>query len=81
MWRTVDYKLILQFERKPDASNYKEVNIIGGEFYDLQNDPQEWVDLYGNKEFTEIKNKMTKQLLIHLKSLAPVGPLKNFKNG
>ena len=77
MWRTIDYKLILQFERKPDASNYKESDIIGGEFYDLQNDAQEWVDLYGNKEFIETKKIMTKQLINHLKRVAPVMPLKN----
>ena len=30
-----------------DASQYSADDIIGGEFYDLAEDPQEWHDLYG----------------------------------
>ena len=70
MVRTEEYKLILSFNRKEDASAYTVSDIVGGEFYDLQRDPQEWKDLYEDKEFGEIKGEMTKLLLRRLSTMS-----------
>jgi len=69
MWRTEKYKLILRFNRKESASEYRESDIIGGEFYDLTVDPQEWNNLFGNKEIEGQQIIMTEELVKHLKKL------------
>ncbi len=57
-------------KRKADASKYTASDIIGGEFYDLHADPQEWNNLYDDtKAQYDIRNKMTEALLKHLKKL------------
>jgi len=76
MWRTPEEKLILRFNRNPDASAYTQADVIGGEFYDLQQDPDEWKDLYGESDVMERQEEMTQALLAHLKSLKRVPPLK-----
>ena len=69
MWRTKNHKLILRMKRNADddASKYTSDDIIGGEFYDLRKDRQEWNDLYSSKN--PIVKRMTKELLGHLKKL------------
>jgi len=69
MWRTPSHKLILRMKRNrnDDASKYTAADIIGGEFYDLRKDTQEWNDLYSTS--SPIVKKMTKQLLAHLGKL------------
>ncbi|MCP4608429.1 MAG: sulfatase-like hydrolase/transferase [Planctomycetes bacterium] len=70
MWRTVSHKLILRMKRRADddASKYSTGDIIGGEFYDLRNDPQEWNDLYSNpKAYQKAVTTMTQQLLMFLR--------------
>ena len=71
MWRTAEHKLILRMQRRSDddASQYTANDIIGGEFYDLASDPQEWHDLYstpGGQQKT--RERMTRELLAFLKS-------------
>ena len=63
MARTGHHKLILRFSRKEDASEYTKSDILGGEFYNLKNDPQEWNDLYDDAKSTGIKGELTEQLL------------------
>lgn len=75
MWRTDQYKLILRLNRKENASAYNEGDIIGGEFYNLEADPQEWNNLYGAKEFESLQNRMTIELMEHLKKLARIQAL------
>ncbi len=72
MWRTEKYKLILRMNRKENANEYDKADIIGGEFYDLNSDPREWNNLYGTKEFKSQQNKMTTELLEHLKKLKKI---------
>jgi arylsulfatase A-like enzyme len=79
MWRTENYKLILCFPRKEDAGKYTASDIVGGEFYDLRNDPKEWNNLYEDNRIQKIKDEMTGQLLMHLKTLAPLPPYKTSK--
>jgi arylsulfatase A-like enzyme len=69
MWRTDKHKLILMMKRKGDASKYTNDDIIGCEFYNLIDDPNEWNDLYSDKKGEiEIRKKMTKELLEFLKT-------------
>jgi hypothetical protein len=52
-----------------EASRYMANDVIGGEFYNLDEDPQEWDDLYSDPTAPrEIRDKMTKELLEFLKS-------------
>ncbi len=72
MWRTPKHKLILRMNRRTDddASQYTAVDVIGGEFYDLLKDPQEWHDLYSNPEADrKILETMTEDLLAFLGKL------------
>ena len=71
MWRTSTHKLILVMKRRADgdASMYTADDILGGEFYDLANDPQEWHDLYPAPGTSRATLKaMTAQLLEFLKT-------------
>jgi len=77
MWRTHATKLILCMRRKSDASQYDATDIIGGEFYDLQTDPQEWRNLYLDPgPHTERLQAMTEALIKHLQGLIPLMDLK-----
>lgn len=69
MWRTNTHKLILVFKRKENATDYKVEDIITGEFYDLEKDPMEWMDLYSSKKIENIKQQFTEELLNHLKQM------------
>ena len=71
MWRTARYKLILRMKRNADddASRYSANDVIGGEFYDLRKDPQEWDDLYADPDADRaIINTMTEDLLVFLQA-------------
>lgn len=75
MWRTASHKLILRMKRNgdDDASKYTAGDIIGGEFYDLVKDGQEWNDLYSNpKADRKVITKMTKELLAFLGKLQKI---------
>jgi len=74
MWRTEKYKLILRMNRKVNANEYVEDDIIGGEFYELLSDNQEWNNIYGTEKLAEQQNKMLNDLLSHLKNLERLGP-------
>ncbi|WP_142785509.1 sulfatase family protein [Changchengzhania lutea] len=69
MWRTNTHKLILVFNRKENMNDYTRDNIITGEFYNLEKDPMEWLDLYDSKEVTELQKKFTDGLLKHLQEM------------
>ena len=74
MWRTDKYKLILCFKRKPDAPAYTRDDIIGGEFYDLRADRQEWNNLYGQPSCQKLQEEMTASLLAKLSTLGRMSP-------
>jgi arylsulfatase A-like enzyme len=69
MWRTADHKLILMMKgnRRTVPAEYTPDDIIGGEFYDLKKDRQEWNDLYSSDN--PIVKKMTKELLAFIGKL------------
>ena len=72
MWRTEQYKLILQFNKQENAKLYDRSDIIGGEFYNLNSDKQEWNNLYNSKEIEEKQKIMTVELIGHLKKLKQI---------
>lgn len=69
MWRTKSHKLILVFKRKSVVNEYNEKDILTGELYNLEKDPKEWKDLYRDKKNKEIREKMTMDLIRHLKNM------------
>jgi arylsulfatase A-like enzyme len=69
MWRTNDFKLILVLNRKDKAQDYLPSDIITGEFYNLQEDPNEWDDLFGKEKSLSIQEHYTQELIQHLNSL------------
>ena len=74
MWRTEEYKLILRMSRKTNANEYNEADILGGEFYNLEKDPQEWNNLFGIESVRLQQNKMLNDLIDHLKKLGRLNP-------
>jgi len=74
MARTQNHKLILRFSRKQDASTYTMSDIIGGEFYDLKSDPQEWNDLYQSEKEDKLKVELTHKLLAKLSTMSCLVP-------
>jgi arylsulfatase len=72
MVRTQKNKLILCFKRKEDASQYNKLDIICGEFYDLEKDPKEWDNLYEKDEIKELKAGMTELLMVKLNAMSPL---------
>lgn len=70
MVRNENYKLILCFERKEDASSYTKADIVGGEFYDLKKDPKEWNDLFDEKEIEPLKAEMTELMMAKLSTMS-----------
>ena len=70
MARAENQKLILRFSRKQDASRYAIEDIIGGEFYNLKDDPQEWNNLFESAEVEALKEKMTWQILKRLQTMS-----------
>ena len=74
MWRTREHKLILRFPRKEAADKYTSEDIIGGEFYDLLEDPREWNDVYGTPDVMALQTEMTGALMKHLGKLGRRSP-------
>lgn len=69
MLRTEQQKLILSFDRKENPSEYLVIDIVGGEFYDLKDDPKEWNNLYNDQEFEKQIVEMTGMLLKRLRNM------------
>ena len=46
--------------------SYTEDDIICGEMYHLAEDPQEWNNIYADRSYDKIKNKMESDLIRHL---------------
>jgi len=74
MWRTEENKLILRMRREMNVSQYDESDILGGEFYRLSEDPEEWNNLYDKKKVEAEQEKMTQDLLDHLKTMTSLAP-------
>ncbi len=65
MWRTASAKLILY--PAPSSNGHDECpSEHRGELYDLESDPGERVNLYGNHNYAKLRESMTRDLLMHL---------------
>ena len=65
MWRTNKWKLIL-FSDQPSEKAKSSGEPMKGELYDLENDPNEWNNLYNSKKHQEIREQLKTQLLEHI---------------
>lgn len=74
MWRTEKYKLILRMNRKENANEYNEDDIIGGEFYNLKDDPLEWNNIYNDETIASIKAGMADELINRIQKLNRLNP-------
>ncbi len=70
MVRAENYKLILCFNRKHEASEYTKTDITGGEFYDLTNDTKEWNNLYELPGIVSVKNDLTDFMMAKLNAMS-----------
>lgn len=70
MVRTEQYKLILCFARKEDASSYTKADIVGGEFYDLKKDPKEWDNLYEDITTEGLRAELTELMMAKLSTMS-----------
>ena len=74
MWRTEEHKLILRMKREYDLIQYDSSDIIGGEFYELLKDSKEWNNLYDSEKVKTQQDKMTNELINHLRKMNMLGP-------
>lgn len=70
MLRTTNSKLILCFNRKDDPAKYTAEDIVCGEFYNLENDPKEWEDIYGSAEISAEQSQLTELMLARLSGMS-----------
>ncbi len=64
-WRTQDWKLVLYFDGDfPTARRAPAA--FKGELYDLAADPREWVNRYDDPAARDIRERLTRELLMHL---------------
>jgi arylsulfatase A-like enzyme len=65
MWRTGEWKLIL-YQRGIFEDLDLKLNEVRGELYQIKQDPLEYTNLYDDKSCLEIREKLTRDLLVHL---------------
>ena len=61
-------------KREYNLTQYDSSDIIGGEFYELLKDPQEWNNLYGLEDVKLYQARMTDELIEHIKKLDQLEP-------
>lgn len=65
MWRTKKWKLILFSDQSLEKAK-SSGEPMKGELYDLENDPNEWNNLYKSKNHQEIREQLKTELLEHI---------------
>ncbi len=65
MWRTREWKLILKVNGSI-ADAVLRIDEPIGELYNLETDPQEWRNLYDAPEHLAVRERLTRELLLHL---------------
>jgi arylsulfatase A-like enzyme len=65
MWRTREYKLILHLPGEAVGAQLR-LDEVQGELYDLQKDPHEWDNLYDDPAHLATRERLTRDLLLHL---------------
>ena len=67
MWRTLDWKLITYLPGYVADAGAR-VHEARGELYDLRTDPYEYENLYGDPGHLSVRERLTRELLMHLAS-------------
>ncbi|UCE46747.1 MAG: DUF4976 domain-containing protein, partial [Phycisphaerales bacterium] len=70
MWRNRDYKLILCMDKSRIKDSFSHADLVTGELYDLNKDPQEWNNVFDDEKYTTVRQKMSSELIKHLKKYA-----------
>ena len=71
MWRTSERKLILTFSKECVAKGVVgSSDVVAGELYDLKADAREWHNLYGKDESRAERDRMSRELIVHLNDVA-----------
>jgi arylsulfatase A-like enzyme len=65
MWRTRDWKLILHLPGEITDATTRLAD-IRGELYHLQDDPYEWYNLYDDPQHLAVRERLTRNLLMHV---------------
>ncbi|GAA3638223.1 sulfatase [Microbacterium awajiense] len=66
MWRTARYKLIVFVDPHGEGAQ--------GELYDLQTDPAEWHNLYGDPSYLAVRAELMAEMVAHLATAFAVTP-------
>lgn len=69
MWRGGGYKLILFRD-----GTVLDDTVMRGELYDLNNDPNEWHNLFDDPAFAPVRARMTLELIAHVSTAFAKGP-------
>ena len=69
MWRGGGYKLILFRD-----GTVLDDTVMRGELYDLNNDPNEWHNLFDDPAFASVRARMTLELIAHVSTAFAKGP-------
>lgn len=80
MWRNKEWKLILYLPGTVVDAACR-LDEIRGELYDLRSDPHEWTNLYASPKHTEVRERMTRELLMHLAVAWAKAPFHWYKLG
>ncbi len=78
MWRTGDWKLIRYLEGDA-ASVQRRTNEIRGELYDLRVDPTELDNVHDDPAYSDVRERLTGELLAHLSSVWATYPMQAAK--
>lgn len=71
MWRTAECKLILSFPKAVVRKGTVQMaDVVAGEMYDLKADPKEWQNIYAKAEAGAQRERMSRELIVHLNSVA-----------
>jgi arylsulfatase A-like enzyme len=68
MWRNSKYKLILCMNSADTEEGFHLGAVARGELYDLDKDPKEWNNVFSEQEYAGIRQKMSDELIDHLKT-------------
>lgn len=70
MWRKRDYKLILCMDKSRIKDGFSYADLVTGELYDLNKDPQEWNNIFYDEKYKAVRQKMSGELIKHLEKYA-----------
>lgn len=66
MWRKKGCKLILCMVKSSIKDGFERADIVSGELYDLNKDPQEWNNVFDDAKYAAVRKKMSDELIEHL---------------